>query len=55
VANDFMAGPYINYAILDSISKRWIVVEGFAFAPSANKRDYMFELNTIISSFKQQR
>ena len=55
VANDFMAGPYINYAILDSISKRWIVVEGFVFAPSANKRDYMFELNTIISSFKQQR
>lgn len=55
VANDFMAGPYINYAILDSISKRWIVVEGFAFAPSANKRDYMFELNTIISSFRQQR
>lgn len=53
VANDFMAGPYINYAILDSISKRWIVVEGFAFAPSANKRDYMFELNTIISTLKQ--
>ena len=52
VANDFMAGPYINYAILDSISKRWIVVEGFAFATSANKRDYMFELNTILSTFK---
>jgi len=55
VANDFMAGPFVNYAIQDSIAKKWIVVEGFAFAPSANKRDYMFELNTIITSFKQQR
>jgi hypothetical protein len=52
VANDFMAGPFVNYAIKDSLKKRWIVVEGFAFAPSASKRDYMFELNSIISSFK---
>jgi len=53
VANDFMAGPFVNYAIKDSIYNRWIVVEGFAFAPSANKREYMFELNTILRSFKQ--
>lgn len=53
VANDFMAGPYINYTILDNIGKRVIVIEGFVFAPSANKRDYMFELNTILTSFKQ--
>ena len=53
VANDFMAGPFVNYAILDSITKRWIVVEGFAFAPSVNKREYMFELNTILTSFKK--
>ena len=54
VANDFMAGPFVNYAILDTIEKRWIVIEGFAFAPSANKREYMFELNTILSTLKQQ-
>ena len=53
VANDFMAGPFVNYAILDSITKRWIVIEGFTFAPSANKREYMFELNTILTSYKQ--
>jgi hypothetical protein len=53
VANDFMAGPFVNYAIRDSITKRWIVIEGFAFAPSANKREYMFELNTILTSFKK--
>ena len=52
VANDYMAGPFVNYMIRDTLKKRWMVIEGFAFAPSANKRDYMFELNTIISSVK---
>jgi hypothetical protein len=48
-----MAGPFVNYAIKDSITDKWIVLEGFAFAPSANKREYMFELNSILTSFKR--
>ena len=52
VKNDFMAGPFVNYMIQDSIQKRVIVIEGFAFAPSVSKRDYMFELNTILKTFK---
>jgi hypothetical protein len=52
VANDFMAGPFINYMVRDTLKKRWMVIEGFTFAPSASKRDYMFELNTIISSMQ---
>lgn len=54
VKNDFMAGPFINFMIKDTNNDRWIVLEGFAFAPSASKRDYMFELNAIISTFKSQ-
>ncbi len=53
VANDFMAGPFINFMIRDSLTEKWIVIEGFAFAPSMNKRDYMFELNTIITTVKK--
>lgn len=49
---DFMGGPFINYAIEDKINKRWIIVEGFAFAPSVEKRDYMLELEAIIKSIK---
>lgn len=52
VKNAFMAGPYINYAIEDKINKRWIVAEGFAFAPSVEKRNYMFELEAIIKTIK---
>lgn len=49
---DFMGGPFINYAIEDEINKRWIIVEGFAFAPSVEKRDYVLELESIIKSIK---
>lgn len=50
--NGFMGGPFINYAIEDKINKRWVIVEGFAFAPSVEKRDYMLELEAIIKSIK---
>ena len=53
VKKDFMAGPFVNYMVKNELAKKWIVIEGFAFAPSVRKRDYMFELNTIISSFSQ--
>ncbi|MDN3664937.1 DUF4837 family protein [Algibacter miyuki] len=49
---DFMGGPFINYTIEDKINKRWVVVEGFAFAPSVEKRNYMLELEAIIRSVK---
>ncbi|MEK9612299.1 MAG: DUF4837 family protein [Flavobacteriaceae bacterium] len=54
VANDFMAGPFVNYTIKDTLKKRWMVVEGFVFAPSVSKREYMFELTTIISTLRQK-
>ncbi|MAH82822.1 MAG: DUF4837 domain-containing protein [Flavobacteriaceae bacterium] len=50
VANDYMAGPFINYLISDTLNKRWICIEGFTFSPSTSKRNYMFELETIIKS-----
>lgn len=48
VKRDFMAGPFVNYIVEDE--NRWLVLEGFAFAPSVSKRDYMFELNSILST-----
>ena len=52
VANDYMAGPYVHYLIKDTVKHQWIAVEGFTFAPSINKREYMFELETIIRSIQ---
>jgi len=50
--NAFMSGPFVNYMIEDKVNKRYVVLEGFAFAPSVAKRDYMFELEAIIKSIK---
>ncbi len=54
VKNAFMSGPFVNYIIDDKANNRLLVVEGFAFAPSVGKRDYMFELEAIIKSIKFQ-
>ena len=50
VKNDFMAGPFINYTILDDKNNRVIVFEGFTYAPSVNKREFVFELEAIGKS-----
>lgn len=43
-----MAGPFLTYIINDEEHNRKMVLEGFTFAPSAEKRDYMFELEAIL-------
>lgn len=50
--NDFMSGPFINYVIYDKANRRILVLEGFCYAPSKEKRDLMFELEAIIKSIK---
>jgi hypothetical protein len=50
VKGDFMAGPFINYAVLDEENDRYVVLEGFAFSPSARKRENMMELEAILRS-----
>jgi len=50
LTSDFMGGSFINYTIEDKVNKRWIGIEGFVFAPSVEKRNYMLELESIIKS-----
>lgn len=50
--NDFMAGPFLNYTIIDKANNRLVVFEGFTYAPSVNKRDFVFELEAIGKSLK---
>lgn len=52
VENAFMAGPFDNYMIEDKINNRYVIVEGFTYAPSVSKRDLMFELEAIVKSIK---
>lgn len=50
--NDFMTGPYVNFAIRDNKRKRFIIIDGFAFNPIHSKKDLMFEMEAIIRSTK---
>ncbi len=50
LSNDFMGGPFINYAIVDPPNNRILVVEGFCYAPAKQKRDLLFELEAITKS-----
>lgn len=52
VKNDFMAGPLLNYTLVDRANNKLIVVEGFTYAPATNKRDYMFELEATLKTLK---
>ena len=48
--NDYMSGPFINYTIVDTTNHRLLVLEGFCYSPSKEKRDVMHELEAIIHS-----
>ena len=52
VKGDYMAGPFLNYSVIDEKNDRMLVVEGFTYAPNINKRDYMFELEAILKTLQ---
>ena len=54
IKGEYMAGPFINYAIKDEANNRFIIAEGYVYAPSLNKREYIFEQEAIIKSITLQ-
>jgi hypothetical protein len=50
VTNQWMGGPFINYAVRDSVNNRYLILEGFVYAPATSKRDLQFELEAILRS-----
>ena len=49
---NFMEGPFLMYAIQDRVNRRYLIVEGFCYAPSKEKRDIMFELESAMKSLQ---
>ena len=52
VKGEFMAGPFLNYTVKDEKNNRYLIIEGFTFAPAERKRNLQFELESIIKSAK---
>jgi hypothetical protein len=53
VKGDFMAGPFLQFLLDDKKNNRYLVMEGFIFAPTVAKRDYVFETEAIMQSMQQ--
>ncbi len=52
ITDAYMAGPFVNYAVRDEANNRWLILEGFTYAPSEAKRDLQFELEAILKTAK---
>lgn len=52
LATYYMAGPFINYAVRDVENNRYLILEGFVYAPMVRKRNLQFELESILLSTK---
>jgi hypothetical protein len=52
MANDFMGGAFISYAMIDEKNQRMIYAEGFLYCPKHRKREYFQELEAMLSTIK---
>lgn len=50
IANDFMGGPYVSNLMLSPDKKTLVLVDGFIYAPGKDKRNFMQEMELILSS-----
>jgi len=48
--NDFMGGPFISYLIHNEKEGRLVLLSGFIYAPSQDKRNYMQEVAVVLKN-----
>lgn len=44
----FMGGPFVNLVTLDEVNDRFVMVDGFVYAPKDEKRELMRQVEAII-------
>ncbi len=50
IVNDFKGGPFISNLMLNPATNELVLVDGFIYAPSKDKRNYMQEMELIVST-----
>lgn len=48
--NDAMGGPFVSYCYVDTIRSRFLIVEGFVFAPDKKKRPIIRQLEAALQT-----
>lgn len=52
MVNDFMAGSFVSYLVLDEANQRVFLVDGFVYYPQERKRPILRRLDMILSTFE---
>ncbi|MBK9015640.1 MAG: DUF4837 family protein [Saprospiraceae bacterium] len=50
IVNDFKGGPFVSNLMLNPKTNELVLVDGFVFAPGKDKRNYMQELELVLST-----
>jgi hypothetical protein len=50
IVNDFKGGPFVTNLMLNPKTNELVLVDGFVFAPGKDKRNYMQELELVLST-----
>lgn len=51
--NDFMGGPFYMLTFYDEAAKQIVTLDGYAYAPYFNKREYIREVEAVLKSFRK--
>ncbi|MGB3464063.1 MAG: DUF4837 family protein, partial [Cyclobacteriaceae bacterium] len=52
VSDSSAGGPYISYVIVDEKIGKLYYLEGYVYAPGSDKKNFMREMDAILSTFK---
>lgn len=52
VEKDFMGGPFISYTFVDKRNNLVVTLDGYVYAPNANKADLLKQVQAILLSFE---
>lgn len=51
VENDFLGGPFVSFSKVDKKRNKVVTVEGFVYAPSYDKRNYVRQVEAVLYTF----
>lgn len=52
--HDFMAGPFLNYYIIDKANNRAVMLDGFVFSPKGHKKLRIRFMEALFATFGQK-
>ena len=55
ISDNSAGGPYISYSFVDEKNAKIYYIEGYVYAPGRGKRNFIRELDAILSTFDTQQ